>query len=134
MAIGWQSSMETGAALVDAQHRAFVERADRLISVIEAGAEKTAVERAMREFGDYAVRHFSRDEECALRGSCPVLEWNGIARAEMIKIIGDFRSAYERDGASETVAGQLSDSMCAWVSKYIPGPEAASLPCVAAAK
>jgi hypothetical protein len=51
----------------------------------------------------------------------------------MIKIIGDFRSAYERDGASETVAGQLSDSMCAWVSKYIPGPKAASLPCVAAA-
>jgi hemerythrin-like metal-binding protein len=134
MAIGWQSTMETGAALVDAQHRAFVERADRLISMIEAGAERSAVERAMREFGDYAVRHFSRDEECALRGSCPALEWNGMARAEMIQIIGDFRRAYERDGATEIVAGQLSDNLCGWVSKYIPGPEAASLPCVVAAK
>lgn len=134
MAIGWQSTMETGAALVDAQHRAFVERADRLISMIEAGAERSAVERAMREFGDYAVRHFSRDEECALRGSCPALEWNGMARAEMIQIIGDFRRSYERDGATETVAGQLSDNLCGWVSKYIPGPEAASLPCVVAAE
>jgi hemerythrin-like metal-binding protein len=134
MAIGWQSTMETGAALVDAQHRAFVERADRLISMIEAGAERSAVERAMREFGDYAVRHFSRDEECALRGSCPALEWNGMARAEMIQIIGDFRRSYERDGATMIVAGQLSDNLCGWVSKYIPGPEAASLPCVVAAE
>lgn len=134
MAIGWQSTMETGAALVDAQHRAFVERADRLISMIEAGAERPAVERAMREFGDYAVRHFSRDEECALRGSCPALEWNGTARAEMIRIVGDFRRAYEQDGATEIVAGHLSDNLCGWVSRYIPGPDAASLPCVVAAK
>jgi hemerythrin-like metal-binding protein len=134
MAIGWQSTMETGAPLVDAQHRAFVERADRLVSLIETRAERPAVERAMREFGDFAVRHFSRDEDCTLRGSCPALEWNGMARAEMIRIIAEFRKAYERDGATGIVAGQLSDNLCGWVSKYIPGPDAASLPCVVAAK
>lgn len=134
MAIGWQSTMETGAALVDAQHRALVERADRLISLIEARADRPQVERAMREFGDRAVRQFSRDEDCTLRGSCPALEWNGKARAELIGIIAAFRQAYERDGSTETVALQLSDSLCGWVSTYIPGPDAASLPCVTAAK
>jgi hemerythrin-like metal-binding protein len=134
MAIGWQSTMETGAAVIDAQHRAFVERADRLVSLIEARADRSEVERAMREFGDFAVRHFSRDEDCTLRGSCPALEWNGMARAEMIRIIADFRQAFERDGATATVAGQFSDQLCGWVSKYIPGPDAATLPCVAAAK
>jgi hemerythrin len=98
MKIGWQSTMETGAALLDAQHRAFVERADRLISLMEAGADRAAVEHAMREFGDYAVRHF------------------------------------ETEGATATVAGQLSDNLCGWVSKYIPGPDAGSLPCVVAAQ
>ena len=88
----------------------------------------------MREFGDFAVRHFSRDEECSLRGTCPALEWNGVARAELIRIIADFRGAYERNGATDIVAGQLSDSLRAWVSKYIPGPEAANLPCVVAEK
>jgi hemerythrin len=101
---------------------------------MEAGAERAAVEHAMREFGDYAVRHFSRDEECTLRGSCPALEWNGMARAEMIRIIADFRRAYETEGATATVAGQLSDNLCGWVSKYIPGPDAGSLPCVVAAQ
>jgi hemerythrin-like metal-binding protein len=134
MAIRWQSTMETGAALLDAQHRAFVERADRLVSLLEAQAERSEVERAMREFGDYAVRHFSRDEDCSLRGACPALEWNGMARAEMIRIIADFRAAYEHDGATQTVAGRLSDELCGWVSKYIPGPDAASLPCVVAAR
>jgi hemerythrin-like metal-binding protein len=134
MAIGWQSSMETGAPLVDSQHRAFVERADRLVALIEARADTSAVERAMRDFGDYAVRHFSRDEECTLRGSCPALEWNGMARAEMIRIIADFRGAYERNGATGVVAAHLSDDLCGWVSKYIPGPDAAALPCVVTAR
>jgi hemerythrin-like metal-binding protein len=134
MAIGWQSSMETGAALIDAQHRALVERADRLVSLIEERADRPAVESAMRDFGNFTVRHFSRDEDCSLRGTCPALEWNGMARAEMIRIISDFRQAFERDGATDKVAGQLSDGLCGWVSKYIPGPQAASLPCVVTAK
>jgi len=101
---------------------------------MEAQAERSEVERAMREFGDYAVRHFSRDEDCTLRGACPALEWNGMARAEMIRIIAEFRNSYERDGATPIVAGRLSDELCGWVSKYIPGPDAASLPCVVAAR
>ena len=130
MSIGWEPSMETGAPLLDAQHRALVERADTLLATIQGG-ERAKIERALREFGDYSVRHFSDEEDCHLRGSCPAIQWNGTARAELIKIVSGFRESYERRGASPALADDLSCELSGWVSRYIPGP-ITSLPCVTA--
>jgi hemerythrin-like metal-binding protein len=129
MSIGWEPSMETGAPLLDAQRRTLVERADALVRTIEAGDDRSIVERALRAFGDYSVRHFSAEEDCHLRGVCPALEWNGAARAELIKIMSGFRQSYERAGASPNLADDLSCELSGWVARYIPGPVTA-LPCV----
>jgi len=125
--------METGAPLLDAQRRTLVERADALVTAIESGGDRSAIERALREFGDYSVRHFSQEEDCYLRGVCPALQWNGAARAELIKIVAGFRQAYESKGASPELAGDLSCELSGWVARYIPGPVAA-LPCVTGQK
>jgi hemerythrin-like metal-binding protein len=130
MSIGWEPSMETGAPLLDAQHRALVERADTLLATIQVG-ERAKIERALRDFGDYSVRHFSDEEDCHLRGTCPAIQWNGAARAELIKIVSGFRESYERGGASPALADDLSCELSGWVSRYIPGPVTA-LPCVTA--
>jgi len=130
MGIAWQPSMETGAALLDAQHRSLVERAAALVAAIEAGGERPVVERALREFGDYSVRHFSIDEDCAQRGTCPALEWNGTARAELIKVMAGFRQSFERGGATADLAESLSCQLSDWVVKYIPGPKTMVRPCV----
>jgi hemerythrin-like metal-binding protein len=129
MSIGWEPSMETGAPLLDAQRRALVQRADALLATLETGGDRSQIERALRDFGDYSVRHFSQEEDCYLRGSCPALEWNGAARAELIHIVAGFRESYERHGASPALADDLSGELSGWVARYIPGP-VASLPCV----
>lgn len=134
MSIGWQPSMETGAPLLDAQRRALVERADSLVTTIESGGDRSAVERALRDFGDYSVRHFSQEEDCQLRGCCPALEWTGVARAELIKIVAGFRQSFERGGASPALAEDLSCELSAWVARYIPGPAATELPCITGAR
>jgi hemerythrin-like metal-binding protein len=130
MGIAWQPSMETGAPILDAQHRSLVERAAALVAAIERGSERPVVERALRDFGDYSVRHFSTDEDCTLRGTCPALEWNGVARAELIKIVAGFRQSYERGGATLELAESLSCKLAEWVALYIPGPESMVRPCV----
>jgi hemerythrin-like metal-binding protein len=130
MTIGWQPGMETGAPLLDAQHRSLVDRAAALVVAIERGSERPVVERALRDFGDYAVRHFSQDEDCALRGSCPALEWNGVARAELIKIMAGFRRSFEQVGATSALAESLSCELDEWVGRYIPGPATMVRPCV----
>ncbi len=129
MGIAWQADMETGAPVLDARHRSLVERAAALVEALEARRERPVVERALREFGNYSVRHFSMDEDCSLRGSCPALQWNGLARAELIKIIADFRQAYERGGATPEVADGLACQLSGWVARYIPGPESMVRPC-----
>ena len=133
MSIGWEPGMETGAPLLDAQHRALVERANVLLATLETGGDRSHVEHAMREFGDYSVRHFSQEEDCRLRGSCPALQWNGAARAELIKIVAEFRESYERHGAGPELAADLSCELSGWVARYIPGP-VAILPCATSSK
>ena len=126
MSIAWEPSMETGAPLLDAQHRILVERAGALVATIETGGDRLRVEVALR---DYSVRHFSQEEDCHLRGACPAVEWNGAARAELIRIVAGFRESYERQGASRRLAEDLSCELSGWVGRYIPGP-VKTLPCV----
>jgi hemerythrin-like metal-binding protein len=133
MSIGWEPGMETGAPVLDAQRRALVERADALVAAIETGGDRSSVERALRDFGDYSVRHFSQEEDCHLRGVCPALQWNDAARAELVKILSDFRKAYERLGSGSAVAEDLSCVLAGWVARYIPGPVTA-LPCASSRK
>jgi hemerythrin-like metal-binding protein len=129
MAIGWQVSMETGAPVLDGQRRALVEKADSLLDTIHRGSDRATVEKALRDFGDYSVRHFSMEEDCHLRGMCPAIKWTGVARAELIKIVANFRLSFEREGATPALAESLSCSLSDWVARYIPGPETV-LPCV----
>ncbi len=133
MTIGWQASMETGAPVLDAQRRALVERADVLLEALLAGKDRPTIEKALKDFGDYTVRHFSAEEDCHLRGLCPALQWTGVARAELIKIVSQFRLAFERAGSTPTVAEELECKLSEWVARYIPGPESV-LPCVSAAR
>jgi hemerythrin-like metal-binding protein len=133
MSIAWEPSMETGAPLLDTQRRNLVERANVLVAAIETGGDRSTVERALRDFGDYSVRHFSQEEDCYLRGTCPALEWNGAARAELIKIVAGFRESYERSGASPKLAEDLSCELSGWVGRYIPGP-VTKLPCATGRK
>jgi len=133
MSIGWGPSMENGAPLLDAQRRALVERADALLATIESGRDRSTIERALRDFGDYSVRHFSQEEDCALRGMCPAIEWNWAARAELITIMAAFRQSYEAHGASSALAEDLACELSGWVARYIPGP-VTTLPCVATQK
>jgi hemerythrin-like metal-binding protein len=130
MSIVWQSSMETGAPLLDARHRTLVERAAALVAAIEGGWERAAVERALLDFGDYAVRHFSTEQDCALGGECPALEWSGRARADLIKIMAAFRRSFEKGGATPQLAEDLSCQLSDWVARYIPGPIDLVRPCV----
>ena len=74
-----------------------------------------------------ATSRRKRTATCA--ASCPALEWNGAARAELIKIVAGFRESYERHGASPALAEDLSCELSGWVARYIPGPVTA-LPCV----
>jgi hemerythrin-like metal-binding protein len=133
MSIGWKPSMEIGAPTLDAQRRALVERAATLVATIENGADRSTVERALLDFGNYSVRHFSQEADCHLRGVCPAIEWNGAARAELIKTMAGFRESFERDGASPGLAENLSCELSGWVARYIPGPVTA-LPCVTSRK
>jgi hemerythrin-like metal-binding protein len=134
MTIAWQPSMETGAPLLDAQHRSLIERAGALVAALAAGSDKPVVERALLDFGNYVVRHFSMDEDCSLRGSCPALEWNGTARAELLKVMAAFRRSYETGGASPALAETLSCQLSDWAERYIPGPATMVRPCVTDAR
>ncbi len=132
MTIAWSAAMTTGAASLDEEHRRLVARLNALLEAVAEGRDVRAVERALRDAGDAALRHFSRDEDCAMRGECPALRVNGEARADFLGILRAFREDYERSAASPATSTALEQALSEWATRYIPGPGAALLPCVAA--
>jgi hemerythrin-like metal-binding protein len=131
MAIELTPRMATGARTVDDDHRRLVHRANALLATAGEPGDPSRVDRALREFGNAAVRHFSRDEDCTVREACPAVETNGLARAELIAILARFREDFERGGAGEDLAAALETSLGGWIGRYLPPADPRLLPCIA---
>ena len=130
MAIAWTSEMATGARTLDDDHRRIVDRSNALLAAVAERAAPADVDRALRSLGNAVLRHFTRDEDCAVRARCPAVEMNGEAHAEVIAILARFRLSYERSGAVPESAAELEREIGAWVARYLPGPFGDRLPCI----
>lgn len=130
MVIAWTPEMATGARTLDDDHRRIVDRSNALLAAVAERAAPADVDRAIRSLGDTVLRHFTRDEDCAVRGSCPALDLNGEAHAEVIAILARFRLAYERSGAAPESAAEFEREIGAWLARYVPGPFGDRLPCI----
>lgn len=116
----WMEEYATGVQLVDIQHRALIQRINRLEAMTKAEQiDPAEVERLIGFLGNYIVGHFKFEENCMQRRSCPAYGVNKQAHEQFIADWTQFKRQYDSEGAHQKLLEQLLERTQGWIKNHI---------------
>ena len=119
MAITLSKDMETGVALIDAQHRELV---DRLNAVTSMGAKSVSTEetqKTLKMLGDYIVKHFNDEEALQKQSGYPKYEWHKAQHQLYIAEFQKLKEEFNAVGYSAKFTLDLNNSIINWIVRHI---------------
>lgn len=121
MAIAWDSSMTTGVASVDAQHKELFRQVAALKDAMTQGKGRDEIQRLLEFLAKYVLKHFAEEEQQMEQYACPAAAANKAAHAEFVAQLKQFKSRFDAQGAVATLVIELHDVATRWLVQHIKG-------------
>ena len=86
----WRPELEVGQENMDAEHRALVDALNQLHDAMAEGRGRAEVNRTLAFLRDYAVRHFTSEEELMVRHGFPEAASHFAEHADLISRVSSF--------------------------------------------
>lgn len=117
----WLESYTTGHPQIDADHREFFRRADKLRTAIEqdAGPEKVAELLALLQ--EHALIHFQREEALMKRVGCRSHKKNCAAHHEFARKLEGWTQLLCLSGSSASLLADIHRESTRWMAEHISG-------------
>ncbi|HVS51741.1 MAG TPA: hemerythrin family protein [Opitutaceae bacterium] len=119
--IQWSSSLETGHAMVDNDHKRLIDQLNQLSEALQRGAGKEEITGMIVFLNSYAREHFAREETHMQRIGCPVLNENCRAHALFLSKLSGWIERLRSAGASTSLVLEVHRESCAWIKSHIVG-------------
>lgn len=119
MTIAWDSSLSTGHAEIDAQHRELFQRLDAFHEASRAGGSPGELTRTIVFLQDYVVHHFANEETLMVAKGYPGLADH---RSEHDTFLGEVRELIgelERGGPSPALSLRVGDGLSRFLRDHI---------------
>lgn len=118
--VRWDSNLETGHELVDAQHRELVAIFSEIAGAAEPGCDRAAVESLLIRLSDYVATHFAAEEDLMVAYGYPDIE---IAqhRAEHVRLAGRTRDLVLEHRMGTPTVLALAGLLQEWIVEHISG-------------
>ena len=119
----WDEKYETGLAEVDAQHRSLVDLINRLGESRAAGAGDADVTAALDVLGDYAVYHFSTEEELMESAGVSREHYEAHCHTHQLFLTQIGRLVEDARGNPKVVVEQILRFLVRWLALHILGQD-----------
>jgi len=115
----WTPSLSVGVELIDEQHKAWFEKADKLFEAGKNNQAKEYVGELLEFLDSYTKKHFADEEQYMLSIHYPGLEEQKRAHAAFIAELTKLRSQYKESGGNLTVIINANKMVIEWLTKHI---------------
>jgi hemerythrin len=132
--ISWDVSMTTGVESIDNQHKQLINWLNDLLEAMSQGRGRAQLDGLLDKLSEYAVMHFSHEEECMTKYNCPVAAQNVAMHKTFITTFEGFREELERTGPTAHLVVRLEAELMRWLATHIKVTDTQLGPCVKAAK
>ena len=123
MAYQWDSSLETGYAKVDNQHKQLVAAVNNLMDASQNGKGDHAVMETLEFLTGYAVKHFMDEEELQVQFNYPDYLNHKRIHEDFKRKVGEFVGKVQKEGPTQEVIGEVSTEIGAWLLNHIKGDD-----------
>lgn len=117
--VEFSDAIKTGDEATDVQHKFLIDLVNEIADVVDDGTAETELGRLLPLLEFYIEWHFSREEACMLRRSCPFAEANEKAHKTFIRTVGEFKQRYREEGASQELASEMYKRLTDWLVAHI---------------
>jgi len=118
MTIEWNSSLETGVAEVDADHRNLVRLINDLDAMLSQGVDSSRFGEVIDTLIDYAENHFTREEEMLDRLGYPAVADHAESHAGFAHRLGTMVAGCIIEPGPDSIA-RLRDHLHSWLIDHI---------------
>ena len=105
--------------LVDEQHMALVTRLNEIVTMGTAAGSKEEIEKNLLFLGNYAVKHFTDEENLQIRVHYPKYEQHRKLHQQFVEDYKKFVADYRENGSSTTFMIQLNRVVIRWIAQHI---------------
>jgi hemerythrin-like metal-binding protein len=119
----WNSSFETGHALIDTQHKQLFAAVNNLIETCRLGKGAEELEKSLNFLNDYTIKHFFDEEQVQQKYNYPDYP-NHKKLHENFKItVRDLKVKMIMKGASEELINEVRAKIGDWLITHIKGQD-----------
>lgn len=115
----WNSDLETGHALIDAEHREYFRQLDELEAAIERGVGQEQMTQLIVTLQKYVLGHFSREEAHMSRVGCRAHGANCAAHREFARKFEGWIELLTLGNAPLSLVADIQRESAAWILAHI---------------
>lgn len=117
--IEFTSAYETGFEEIDKQHKKLFDTLNMLERDIEKGMAKHMLPVTLVFLKTYTRHHFSLEEGCMAKHSCPVAAQNKEAHKKLIDLVPTLEQRLATEGPTEALAKDIYQFLTGWLQNHI---------------
>ncbi len=118
--IEWTSDLETGIAIIDADHKVLVSLLNQVFETVGDREEKATLGSVLNSLIEYTEYHFAREERLQAVAGYPGLEAHKQRHAALTQQVMTIRTRFEQD--AESVHGEeVLSFLRSWLVDHIKG-------------
>jgi hemerythrin len=115
----WDSTWETGHALIDSQHKQLMNAINNLLQAIYRDEGKEAVKTTLDFLNDYTIKHFFEEEQLQRKYNYPDIENHKQYHEAFKKTVRDMIVELINRGITDELAEKVQSSIGDWLVNHI---------------
>jgi hemerythrin len=117
--IQWDDSFSVGIALIDEQHKTWIQHLNDLSTAVESHLGTEHIAQTLGFLVDYTQFHFATEEKHMRANSYPGLAEHRRKHGELRDTLDNLVQDFEEDGATHILAEALDTFLGNWLIKHI---------------
>ncbi|MDR2671541.1 MAG: bacteriohemerythrin [Oscillospiraceae bacterium] len=119
MAYTWSSDLETGYALIDAQHKELIQAVNNLLAACASGKGRASLNETLDFLLNYTVKHFSDEEKLQVQYHYPDYTNHKKLHDGFKVVVTNLSRQLKTEGPTIALVGKVNASIGDWLVSHI---------------
>lgn len=119
----WSSSLETGHAGIDNQHKQLVAALNALLEACRSGRGQAELERTLDFLGGYTIKHFTDEEKLQQQSNYPDYFQHRQCHEDFKPVVQNLAEELLREGPTDELVEKVYESIGDWLLEHIKGDD-----------